>query len=324
MSRLSRRVACLAAVMTAALVSVTATASAEASIGAGLWPATHQAAITDCGAFSRDDNNFCYLDDGGSVELGVKFTSSKNVNVTGVRAYRTDGGPVTGSLWAADGTRLAGPASFTGTATHGWQDAAFSAPVAITAGQTYIASYYAPNADYAFEWNYFTGSSHTAGPITALASVPGNPVGEGSGNGVFTYGSSAFPTTSYKDTNYWVSPLWAYSFAGFYQPVDNGNWNSAKAGSAIPVKFSLGGDQGLAIFKSGFPKVTSITCPGSSTPVDPIEEIVTGSASGLSYDASTDQYIYTWKTIKTWAGKCFTFELGLNDDTSHTFNVQFK
>jgi hypothetical protein len=309
------------------LVSVTATASAEASVGAGLWPADYTATGQDCGVFGPPDvNGFCSIDDGGSVELGVKFTSSKAVDVTGVRAYRTDAGAVKGSLWATDGTRLAGPADFSAPdETHKWKDMPFSAPVPINAGQTYIASYYAPDANYAFEWNRFTNSSHTVGPITALASVPGNPVGEAAGNGVFTYGSSSFPATSYRDTNYWVSPLWAYRFAGFYQPVDNGDWNSAKAGSTIPVKFSLGGDQGLNIFKSGFPKATPITCPGGSEPVDPIEQTITANASGLTYDASTDQYVYAWKTTKnSWAGKCYRLELGLNDDTSHTFDVQFK
>ena len=35
------------------------------------------------------------------------------------------------------------------------------------------------------------------------------------------------------------------------------------------------------------------------------------------------QYIYAWKTDKTWAGKCFTFQLGLNDGSTHYFSVQF-
>ena len=36
--------------------------------------------------------------------------------------------------------------------------------------------------------------------------------------------------------------------------------NTAKAGSAIPVKFSLGGDKGLAILTDGYPKATKIAC----------------------------------------------------------------
>jgi Domain of unknown function (DUF4082) len=327
MSRLSRRITCLAAGVAVALVSVTATASAQASDDAGLWPADYTATGQDCGSFGPPDGNgFCSINDNGSVELGVKFTPSNNMSVLGVRAYRTDSGPVTGSLWDANGNRLAGPANFAGTATHDWQEATFNAPVTIEAGKTYIASYYAPNADYAFEWDRFTNGSYIAGPITAKQSVAGD------GNGVFCYDNqvcevgfpAGFPADTFRDTNYWVSPLWpSYDYTGFYQPVDNKVWNGAKAGSAIPVKFSLGGDQGLAVLNPGFPKVTEVTCPGSSSAVDAIEQTVTASASSLSYDASADQYVYNWKTSKGYAGKCYQFDLGLNDGSSHTFTVQF-
>src|SRR6185436_4110875 len=47
--------------------------------------------------------------------------------------------------------------------------------------------------------------------------------------------------------NWGPKPL--YSFTGFYQPVDNlPTLNIVNAGKAIPVKFSLGGFQGLDIF----------------------------------------------------------------------------
>ena len=45
-----------------------------------------------------------------------------------------------------------------------------------------------------------------------------------------------------------------FNFSGFFQPVDNPPAvNDAKAGSAIPVKISSNGNQGLAIFPPGFP-----------------------------------------------------------------------
>ena len=51
---------------------------------------------------------------------------------------------------------------------------------------------------------------------------------------------------------------------GFFAPVDNNNvCNIAKAGSAIPVKFTLHGDQGLNIFAAGYPKATTGTCSAS-------------------------------------------------------------
>src|SRR6185295_6038373 len=52
-----------------------------------------------------------------------------------------------------------------------------------------------------------------------------------------------------------------YSFTGFFQPVDNlPTLNVASAGSAIPVKFSLGGNQGLNIFAAGYPASSPIDC----------------------------------------------------------------
>ncbi len=317
------RIVFLSVVVALVLATTPVSAGAAESAGAGLWPSDYAAAPTNCGSFSRDANNFCNTGNGGdggaAVELGVKFTTSKPVLAAGVRIYRIDAGSVTGSLWSSDGTLLA-TGQFAGAATHGWQDLVFTQPVSIGPGTTYIASYHAPDAEYAFEYDFFTNSALTVGPITALQSV------EGDRNGVYCYlGESCnlFPTNSYRNLNYWVTPLWAYAFNGFFQPVDNGVWNSAKAGSAIPVKFSLGGDLGLNVLSSGSPTAAQIACPGSTVPVDAIEETATASASGLTFDATAGQYTYAWKTNKAWAGKCFHFELGLNDGTSHGFDVKF-
>jgi hypothetical protein len=319
LGRGSRRGGWLAAVAALAAISVPGTASAES---AGLWSNSFQAdpPSSSCGRFSFD-GHFCYTtnDGGGAVELGVKFSSTKSVDIVGVRVYRTDPGSVTGSLWNSDGTRLRSAAFAPYGGAHGWQDTLFD-PVSIEPGRTYIASYYAPDAAYAFQYSYFTSSAYRAGPIVASQSV------EGDGNGVFCYdaASCSFPTDTYQDSNYWVTPLWAYRFAGFYQPIDSGGvWNTVKAGSAIPVKFSLGGPQGLDVLNAGSPTATETACPGTSAALDAVEETVTASQSGLTYDAGADQYIYVWKTNKAWAGRCYRFELGLNDQSSRTFNVEF-
>ena len=45
-----------------------------------------------------------------------------------------------------------------------------------------------------------------------------------------------------------------FNWSGFFQPVDNlPTLNVVKAGSAVPVKFGLGGDKGLSIFAPGYP-----------------------------------------------------------------------
>jgi hypothetical protein len=115
-----------------------------------------------------------------------------------------------------------------------------------------------------------------------------------------------------------------FQFSGFFPPVDNlPTMNVAKAGNAIPVKFSLNGDQGLDIFEVGYPKSQAIACD-STNPQDGIEETVTAGSSSLSYDATTDQYIYVWKTDKAWARQCRQLNVRLNDGTTHSALFQLK
>lgn len=119
-----------------------------------------------------------------------------------------------------------------------------------------------------------------------------------------------------------------YKWDGFLRPVDNlPTWNSVKAGSGVPVKFSLGGEQGLDIFwtevKDGvrltYPKSEDIACD-SDAQVDGIEQTVTAGGSSLSYDSFTGQYTYVWKTEKAWAGKCRQLVVKLKDGTFHRAN----
>jgi hypothetical protein len=114
-----------------------------------------------------------------------------------------------------------------------------------------------------------------------------------------------------------------FQFSGFFPPVDNlPTMNVVKAGSAVPMKFSLNGNHGLDIFAVGYPKSQAIACDSTSPP-DSIEETVTAGSSSLSYDASTDQYIYVWKTSKSWAGNCRQLVIELSDGSSHMANFKF-
>jgi hypothetical protein len=118
-----------------------------------------------------------------------------------------------------------------------------------------------------------------------------------------------------------------YKWDGFFQPVDNkdnsGNYilNKAKAGSVVPVKFSLGSDQGLNVLFSGFPQTASIPCTASSS--DALEEYGTGNVSSFKYDPVANQYIYNWKTDPKWAGTCRQLVVKLADDTYHRANFNF-
>jgi methionine-rich copper-binding protein CopC len=140
--------------------------------------------------------------DNVGIEVGVKFRASQSGKVTGIRFYKgaTNTGTHTGSLWSRTGTRL-GTVTFSGESASGWQQATFVTAIDVTAGTTYVASYFAPAGHYAVDESYFSAAT-TRGPLTALAD------GTDGTNGVYTYGSaSAFPTSSYKSSNYWVDPV---------------------------------------------------------------------------------------------------------------------
>jgi hypothetical protein len=110
-------------------------------------------------------------------------------------------------------------------------------------------------------------------------------------------------------------------YAGFFQPVDNGSVNVAQPGSAIPVKFTLGGNYGLSIFAAGYPASQQVGC-SSSLPSDAIEETVTPGASTLTF--SDGQYHYVWKTQSAWAGTCRQLIVKLRDNTVHTALFRFR
>ncbi|HEY5782146.1 MAG TPA: HYR domain-containing protein [Lysobacter sp.] len=115
----------------------------------------------------------------------------------------------------------------------------------------------------------------------------------------------------------------SYAWNGFFRPVDMAPMlNSSKAGSAIPLKFSLGGNQGMGIMAAGYPKSAPMTCGGAAE--DPLLETVTAGSSSLQYDASANQYIYVWKSEKSWAGTCRQIQVKLSDGSVHTANFSFK
>lgn len=107
-----------------------------------------------------------------------------------------------------------------------------------------------------------------------------------------------------------------YDFGGFERPIDA--QNRAKAGQAIPVKFSLGGDQGMSIFAAGFPKVVACDMPASEVFGEDPVETVTANKSGLQYDTATGLYNYVWKTDKAQAGSCMRLVLRFNDGRSYS------
>jgi methionine-rich copper-binding protein CopC len=140
-------------------------------------------------------------DDTGSYELGVRFTTSANGTVTGVKFYKGAGntGTHTGSLWT-DGGQLLATGTFSGESTGGWQTLTFATPVTVTAGQSYVASYTAPSGHYAADNGYFQRTAVTSPPLSAPATGPGTA------NGVYNVGPG-FPASTFQGGNYWVDVI---------------------------------------------------------------------------------------------------------------------
>jgi hypothetical protein len=111
---------------------------------------------------------------------------------------------------------------------------------------------------------------------------------------------------------------WPYT--GFFSPIVNPpGVNPAKAGSAVPVKFSLGGDRGLAILADGYPVSVQVNCVTGATIGSPAP---TSSDDGLTF--ANGQYSYAWRTSKSWAGTCRQLRVLLVDGTLHTALFSFK
>ena len=137
--------------------------------------------------------------DPNAVELGIKFQTDLDGLITGIRFYKGSGntGTHVGNLWTSTGQLLA-TATFTNETASGWQQVEFGTPVPITANTVYVASYHAPNGNYAGDNSFFANSGVDNEPLHLLQN------GVSGGNGVYQYGPGGFPTDTYKSSNYWV------------------------------------------------------------------------------------------------------------------------
>jgi hypothetical protein len=91
---------------------------------------------------------------------------------------------------------------------------------------------------------------------------------------------------------------------------------------AFAVKFSLGGNLGLNIFASGYPKSEAMSCV-NPTQLNGTDSTSTTGSSGLQYDAASDTYSYNWNTDKAWAGTCRQFVVKLANNSVYRANFTF-
>ena len=250
--RRARAIATVLAALCALLLSASGAAAATDTIFGSGTPAT-----IDSG-------------DGHSVEVGVKFSSEVPGAVTGIRFYKATAnkGTHVAGLWSEGGTLLAS-ATFTGESESGWQKVSFPTPVQIAANTTYVAGYFAPDGHYSD-----TASGLSAGfsnpPLLALADSVSH-------NGVYVYtASSAFPTSTFNATNYWVdveferqTPTVPGQPTNVTATAGNGSasvsWTAPAGGGAVSkytITPYIGSTAQPATTVSGSPPATSATVTG--------------------------------------------------------------
>jgi hypothetical protein len=149
----------------------------------------------------------------------------------------------------------------------------------------------------------------------------GGDLPDGSPLDTSTIGAHSFTVEAYDhaDNEIEVTHTYrvAYPFTGFLSPLTaDGSATSVKAGTTLPVKFSLTGDRGLGV-------VAGV----ASAPADCATGRPTGSATSangsLSYAAKPDRYTFQWTTDRTWAGTCRVVSVALADGTAHNALIRF-
>ncbi|MBL8031460.1 MAG: PxKF domain-containing protein [Candidatus Doudnabacteria bacterium] len=116
----------------------------------------------------------------------------------------------------------------------------------------------------------------------------------------------------------------AFTFKKFKKPiVPSPKLNKDdKAGSAITVKFSLGGDFGLGVLAEGSPSSQKVNCNTLELKGDPTPTIA---ANGKQLKINgNDYYRYDWKTLKDWSGTCRQFKLTFTTGETAVAYFKFK
>ncbi len=273
------------------------------AVGAVVAPLPALAAAGDTTIFGTAVPSTPSVADDAAVELGVTFVPRVSGSVVGIRFYKGSGntGTHTGSLWSSSGSRLA-TATFSNETASGWQTVNLGSPVTVNAGQRYVASYYAPRARYAAAQNFFR-SAYTSGDLT----VPAN-------GGVYRYGASGFPQSSYQASNYYVDVIFRPAGSSTPTPTPSATATSSPTPTSSPT---------VTNSPTPTPTATSTT-PSSFNPGNPSGTVAVPSGYGAENVSTPDRVVGTGTPASctsaavvaaVTAGGVITFNCGPNPHT---------
>ena len=115
-----------------------------------------------------------------------------------------------------------------------------------------------------------------------------------------------------------------YDFEAFLWPVRNRpRVNTWVAGRPVPIRFELGGNQGLDVIEDGWPQVAVVGCDFTAEPEAGEPARHPRWYRELSYDRRKKRYVFVWQTERRWAGSCRQFMLKLKDGTVRRADFKF-
>lgn len=137
--------------------------------------------------------------DGTTVQLGVRFTVTEEVDISGIRIYKVPGDSAPSHrvlLWGTDHSAPIATAVSSDEPTSGWHTVDLGSAVQLTPGVEYRATYITTTGRYAADIRGLIGSVQ-AGPFVTVPN-----------GGVYVYGGAEYPSST-AGHNYWTDVVLA-------------------------------------------------------------------------------------------------------------------
>ncbi len=184
-------------------------ASAMITFGSSLFPSAEATAQAET-VFGSAVPTVASEADSRAVDVATRLKVTTDGKITAIRFYKSaqNTGVHTGAIWGTGG-HVHASVTFKNETASGWQVATLSKPMSLNAGTTIIVAYHAPVGHYADDPNYFAGKGAGAAHIQAMPDVTSKP------NALYHYGTTpAFPTSTWKASNYYVDAVFVPKTAG--------------------------------------------------------------------------------------------------------------
>ena len=190
----------------------------------------------------------------------MKFRTDVDGVITALRYYKSTNatGTRTANLWASTGATPLASAVFTNESASGWQEVALTTPVPVTAGSTYVVSYFSSSGDFVITPGFFTSQQAGSGLVRGLQSGTDGP------NGVYAYTpTSTRPVNNGNGSNYYADVVFSPNTSQLGQSITFPTIGPQTL-AASPLTVSATASSGLPV---SFSSLTSAVCTVSGTTV---------------------------------------------------------